>query len=54
MKSEPPFIGLFLVFLVLKLAGVIFWSWWWVTIPLWGPVAIMLAIFVLELIAHLF
>lgn len=25
----------FLVFLVLKLAGVIDWSWWWVTSPLW-------------------
>lgn len=27
---------MFLVFLVLKLAGVIAWSWWWVTAPLWG------------------
>ena len=26
---------LFVVFLVLKLAGVIDWSWWWVTSPLW-------------------
>ena len=26
---------IFLVFLVLKLAGVIDWSWWWVTSPLW-------------------
>jgi hypothetical protein len=26
---------LFLVFLVLKLIGVIAWSWWWVTAPLW-------------------
>jgi hypothetical protein len=26
---------LFLVFLVLKLTGVIDWSWWWVTAPLW-------------------
>lgn len=25
----------FLVFLVLKLTGVIDWSWWWVTSPLW-------------------
>jgi len=28
---------LFLVFLVLKLCEVITWSWWWVSIPLWGP-----------------
>lgn len=27
---------LFVVFLVLKLTGVIAWSWWWVTAPLWG------------------
>ena len=26
---------LFIVFLVLKLIGVISWSWWWVTSPLW-------------------
>jgi len=25
---------LFLIFLVLKLCGVITWSWWWVTAPL--------------------
>jgi phosphoglycerol transferase MdoB-like AlkP superfamily enzyme len=37
---------LFLVFLVLKLAGVISWSWWWVTAPLWGGVALFL-VFVL-------
>ena len=27
----------FLIFLVLKLMGIIAWSWWWVTLPLWGP-----------------
>lgn len=27
----------FIVFLVLKLTGVIGWSWWWVTSPLWIP-----------------
>ena len=31
---------MFLIFLVLKLCGVISWSWWWVTAPLWGPFAI--------------
>ena len=30
---------LFLIFLVLKLCGVIAWSWWWVTAPLWIPFA---------------
>ena len=32
---------LFIVFLVLKLTGVITWSWWWVTAPLWIPWAIV-------------
>jgi hypothetical protein len=25
-----------IAFIVLKLAGVITWSWWWVLSPLWG------------------
>jgi hypothetical protein len=28
--------GLFLVFLALKLCKVVSWSWWIVTLPLWG------------------
>ena len=43
-----PFI-LFLVFLVLKLTEVITWSWWWVTAPLWGGIA--LAVIILILVA---
>ena len=31
---------LFIVFLVLKLCGTITWSWWWVTAPLWGGIAL--------------
>ena len=31
---------LFIVFLVLKLTDVINWSWWWVTSPLWIPLAL--------------
>lgn len=33
-------IVLFLIFLVLKLVGVIDWSWWWVTAPLWGSLVL--------------
>ena len=32
---------LFLIFLVLKLTGQIDWSWWWVTVPLWLPFALL-------------
>ena len=31
-----------IVFIVLKLTKVIDWSWWWVTAPIWIPVAITL------------
>lgn len=34
--------ALFLVFLVLKLTNVITWSWWFVTMPLWGPWVLVL------------
>ena len=35
------------VFVTLKLCGVIDWSWWWVTAPFWGGFAILAAIFVI-------
>jgi hypothetical protein len=28
------------VFVTLKLTGVIDWSWWWVTLPFWGGLAL--------------
>ena len=31
------------LFVALKLTGFIDWSWWWVTAPFWGGVAILLA-----------
>ncbi len=40
---------LFIVFLVLKLTGNIDWSWWWVTSPLWIPLALVAGIFVIVL-----
>ena len=36
-----------LLFIGLKLGGVIDWNWWWVTCPLWGGVAIVLAVVVI-------
>ena len=40
---------LFLIFLTLKLTGLISWSWWWVTSPLWIPVMIILTIMFIAL-----
>jgi membrane protein YdbS with pleckstrin-like domain len=37
-------IGMFLIFLTLKLCNVIDWSWWWVTAPLWMPFALGLVL----------
>lgn len=31
-----------LLFIALKLTGLITWSWWFVTAPLWGPVLLIL------------
>jgi hypothetical protein len=47
---------LFLVFLVLKLTEtsvVATWSWWWITAPLWGGVALFFAIWVLIMVIML-
>lgn len=45
---------LFIVFLVLKLTNNIDWSWWWVTSPLWIPLALLGLIGVLYLAGYLF
>jgi hypothetical protein len=37
------FLGMLaIVFIVLKLCKVIDWSWWWITCPLWGPLALVI------------
>ena len=39
------FLGLLtIVFITLRLCGVIDWSWWWVLSPLWIPVSICIAV----------
>lgn len=30
-------VAAFVIFTVLKLTGVIVWSWWWITAPIWIP-----------------
>jgi hypothetical protein len=45
------FLGLlFLLFLGLKLGKVIDWSWWWVTVPLWGGFALIALIVLVSLL----
>ena len=43
---------LFIVFLVLKLTGVISWSWWWVTAPLWIPTILVVILITIICIAR--
>ena len=45
--------ALFIVFLVLKLTKVIDWSWWWITAPLWGSLALVLLILFILLLIHI-
>lgn len=40
-SSQFLMVGVFLVFLTLKLTGQIDWSWWCVTLPLWGVLALI-------------
>lgn len=41
------------VFVTLKLTGVINWSWWYVTLPFWGGFAILLVILFIMLIFYI-
>lgn len=34
-------------FIVLKLCHVIDWSWWWVTAPFWGGLAILVVVLII-------
>lgn len=39
------FLGMLaLIFITLKLCGVIAWSWWVVLLPLYGPVVVLMAV----------
>lgn len=53
MKVEASFVPslLLVAFIVLKLTGVITWSWWWVLSPLWIPLALSLALFGVAVLA---
>lgn len=40
-----PLLGV--LFVGLKLTGYIDWSWWWVTLPFWGGLALVAVIFII-------
>ena len=53
-KNTNKSIGLFdvllVIFIVLKLTGLVDWSWWWVLSPIWIAVLILLFGFIVALI----
>jgi hypothetical protein len=42
-----------IVFIILKLVGVIAWSWWWVLSPFWIPLGLALVIAIVSRIVIL-
>lgn len=36
-----------ILFITLKLIGVIDWSWWWVLAPFWGSAALLIIIWII-------
>ena len=49
-KSLGLFDILLVIFIVLKLTGLVDWSWWWVLSPIWIAVLILLFGFIVALI----
>lgn len=43
----PGLLGI--VFIVLKLCGVISWSWWWVLAPFWIPFVLFFGVLIIAL-----
>ncbi len=45
VNNNLPILALLgIVFVTLKLCGIIDWSWWWVTLPFYAPLVIALAV----------
>lgn len=52
-SSGIGFCGLLTVlFIALKLTGVIAWSWVWVLAPMWIPIALVIAVVILIVVTH--
>ena len=49
-----PILGILgLIFITLKLTGVIGWSWWWVLSPFWIPVLVVAGLLLVALVCAL-
>ena len=58
MKNSSSGIRVFgllgVAFVVLKLTNYIDWSWWYVTLPFWGGVALAIFILIITFLVYLF
>jgi len=58
MKNSSSGIGVFgllgVAFVVLKLTNYIDWSWWYVTLPFWGGIALGIFILIITFLVYLF
>ena len=43
-----------IAFVVLKLTGTITLSWWWVTLPFWGSIALLITFIIIAVIITTF
>lgn len=49
-----PILGILgLIFITLKLTGVIGWSWWWVLSPFWIPILVVAGLLLIALVCAL-
>jgi len=58
MENRSSGIGVFgllgVAFVVLKLTNYIDWSWWYVTLPFWGGIALGIFILIITFLVYLF
>lgn len=54
MNNKSSGIGIFgilgIVFIILKLINVITWSWWWVLLPIYGPIVLLTIVIILTIV----
>lgn len=53
-KFSIPLLPIFVVLTILKLAGVISWSWFWISAIIWMPVAFVLFMMMVGALAIVF
>jgi hypothetical protein len=56
MENNSPSLSLivFIVLITLKLSGVIDWSWWLITLPLWWWIPFVILVIIFALVIVLF